>query len=317
MSRKTLALLGTTVLLGLVMIGCSSHSSFVQPTSRGVTSGNDPIIDISHPSQETQSIYLARLHTELATGYYSRKQYQIALEEVAEALKADSQYAPAYGMMALTHAILGDNTGAENAFIRAIQVSPNDPDIRNNFGAFLCERRRFRESLEHFDHALRNSLYQTPQIALRNAAECASKGGDTERAARYYKQLGQPMPETSANPAPAAPPPARPIVQQQQPSATTYTYAPQPATPAASSSDSAFKIASAAYEQGDLLAAQDSIKRALQAPQSTAATIHLAMCIERRFANATEEERYADLLLNQFPQSAEARSLNTTNRGCS
>lgn len=310
MSRKLLAVFGTSVLLGWMVIGCSSHSSLMQPTS---SSGNGPIIDVtSNSTQESPARYEARLHTELSAGYYTRKQYQVALEEVATALKIDAQYGPAYGMMALIHASLGDNTGAENAFIRATQVSPNDPDIRNNFGAFLCERRRFKESVDQFEFSIRNPLYQTPQVALRNAAECASKGGDTERATRFYQKLGQPVPEMPSNT------PASTVNTTKSLSQTTPVSSPvEPQAVAISPAESAFRSANNAYEQGDLLTAQDFIKQALQSPQPTPAMIHLAMCIERRFANSREEDRYADLLVEKHAKSAQARSLNTINRGCS
>src|SRR4051812_36616982 len=93
MSRKTVALFGTCALIGWLLIGCSANSPFILPNPNGA-SNNDLIIDTSQ-AQESQFTYLARLHTELATGYYTRKQYQVALEEVGEALKANPKYAPA------------------------------------------------------------------------------------------------------------------------------------------------------------------------------------------------------------------------------
>ncbi|MES2207940.1 MAG: hypothetical protein V4525_14235 [Pseudomonadota bacterium] len=372
MSRKTFTLFSTIALMGLVIIGCSSNSSLIQPAA----SGSDPIIAITRPSQENQSQYQARLHTELAAAYYSRKQYQVSLEEIDQALKFDSSYAPAYGMMALIHGTLGDDKGAESAFNRALQFSPNDPDIRNNFGAFLCERRRFRESLVHFDYALRSPLYQTPQVALRNAAECAFKGGDKTRAAGFYQKLGEPMPQEAplvpnaastlaikpaALPQPEPAPlsatakrssapvqnttplpleesiasepvteiiPAQPIVSfKTAPRASApiknISEAPEslptpaPASRNTTKSSDTYQKAQKAYDEGDLLNAQDTIKLALQMNANSPEILHLAMCIERRFANIKEEEYYAGILLQRYPQSMQARSLNTTNRGCS
>lgn len=297
----------------LLLTGCISNKSIAPQTANNNT---DPIIEITHPTQESRPQYVARLHTELASGYYSRKQYQVALEEINEALKAYREYGPAYGMMALIHARLGDFKGAENAFYQAIQVSPNDPDIRNNFGAFLCERQRFRESLIQFDYALRNPLYLTPQIALQNAAECAYKGGEIPQAKHYYQQLGREMPAiTPSAPliTPSVTPPASPI-----PSKSTQSTAPSSQQNSTIEQSDLLQKGRSAYEGGDLITAQTHIQKALQDTSSPSpALLHLALCIERRFANEEGEEKYADLLLSQHGRSYEALSLNTSDRGCS
>jgi type IV pilus biogenesis/stability protein PilW len=382
MSRKLFRAICTITLLGSIMIGCSSNTALFRSSN---LSGSGPIIDVTQPTIETSIQYQARLRTELAAGYYSRKQYQVALEEVNNALAIDPKYGPAYGMLALIHSTLGDSIGAEKAFIRATEVAPSDPDIRNNFGAFLCERQRFKDSLAQFDIALRNPLYQTPQVALRNAAECAFKGGERQRAEVYYRRLGQPIPDapsatnTTTQAAntnteengtvtapnhqneeinPTTPPPAaltppsapattsvpalRPTISTKPSGSSTNIIVPAPrlknkpsaqreeskdaipnsnnTTPIASTptpTANPFSEAAKAYAQGDLLKAQEWIAQTLKTSSVSADAIHLAMCIERRFANAVGEEHYADLLLSRYPKSPQTSLLNHSDKGCS
>ncbi len=128
----------------------------------------------------------ARLHTELGAGYYARGQYAVALQELRKALDADNAYAPAYSILGLVHAELREDKQAEAHFRRAIELSPNYSEAHNNFGQFLCQRARAAESLRHFEAALTNPLYATPEKALANAGNCAVEMGDLAQAELYF-----------------------------------------------------------------------------------------------------------------------------------
>lgn len=134
----------------------------------------------------------ARVHTELAALYYQQGSMKTALDELATALKIDAQYAPAYSMRGLVYMQLGEQAQAESNFQSAIALAPNDPDIRNNYGLFLCDTRQYKKGLDQLDLALSNPLYNTPVRALVNAERCAQSMGDPllanayrQRAARY------------------------------------------------------------------------------------------------------------------------------------
>ena len=71
----------------------------------------------------------------------------VALEELRTAIAADPNYAPAYNVFGLVHMDLHENDVAERYFQRALALSPNDPDINNNYGWFLC--RTGREDQSH------------------------------------------------------------------------------------------------------------------------------------------------------------------------
>ena len=127
----------------------------------------------------------AKAHTDLGFEYYAQGQFGIALQEAKAAIKLDSNYTSAYNLLALVYVNLGDNPSAEEAFQRALQLTPGDPEIANNFGYFLCQTRREQRAMPYFETALQNPLYPTPLMALANAAECSYRLGDSKGTEAY------------------------------------------------------------------------------------------------------------------------------------
>lgn len=165
--------LGSLVLaLGMLLTGCAATST---------SNGGSP--EARAVGEENRS---ARLHTELGAGYYSRGQYAVALQELRKALDADAAYAPAYSILGLVHAELREDKQAEAHFQRAVDLSPNYSEAHNNYGQFLCQRSRAAESLKHFELALNNPLYATPEKALANAGNCAAEMGDLVQAELFF-----------------------------------------------------------------------------------------------------------------------------------
>lgn len=128
----------------------------------------------------------ARLHTELGAGYFSRGQHAIALQELRTALAADAGYAPAFSILGLVHAELREDAQAETQFKRSIQLAPQYSEAHNNYGVFLCKRTRLAEAMQHFETALNNPLYATPEKALANAGNCALEKPDLVQAEMYF-----------------------------------------------------------------------------------------------------------------------------------
>lgn len=129
----------------------------------------------------------ARIHTELAAVYYGQHQYRVALDELKFALSMDSDYAPAYGVRGLVHMALQEDKKAEEDFERSLDLDANDSGTRNNFGWFLCQRGREKESLAQFMEAVKNPLYATPEKAYLNAGLCSKKFGKINEAERFLK----------------------------------------------------------------------------------------------------------------------------------
>jgi type IV pilus assembly protein PilF len=90
---------------------------------------------------------------------------------------------------------IGEDAKASASFERALNLTPNDPDVLNNFGWFLCQRSDTQRSMGMFQQALRVPLYSTPHRALLNAGICARKLGNLADAEQFLRQALQMQPQ--------------------------------------------------------------------------------------------------------------------------
>lgn len=139
--------------------------------------------------EETQRRALIRL--ELASALYQQGSHARALDEVRSALAIAPDLAKAHGMLGLIYMDLRDPAQAESAFRRALALSPEDPELHNNYGWFLCQTGRPRESIAEFMAALKDPLYATPARPLHNAGVCALRMGDEALAQEYLQKAFQ------------------------------------------------------------------------------------------------------------------------------
>ncbi len=155
------------LLIALLLSGCST-------TGNGFT-----------PERALSS---AKIHTELAGAYFERKQYSIALQEVETALKAKSDFAPAFNVRGLIHLTLREDDLAEKDFRHGLKLDESDSITHNNFGWFLCQRGRESEGILQFLEAVKNPLYATPESAYVNAGTCSKKIGKITEAEEYFQR---------------------------------------------------------------------------------------------------------------------------------
>lgn len=135
----------------------------------------------------SDNAFKAKLHTERAGEYYKVGNYAIALDAAEQALKAVSNYAPAYNMLGLIRMQLGQDDAATLAFDQAMRIAPEDSDVLNNYGWFICQRRGPGPAMQYFQRALQNPLYNSPERALHNAGVCARKANDVGEAEKHFR----------------------------------------------------------------------------------------------------------------------------------
>ena len=220
------------------------------------------------PDSDDQS--RARIHTELAAGYFELGNYGVALQEAAEALKSDPNYVAALSVLGLVYMELRDDKAAEANFQRALRISPYDSDVNNNFGWFLCQRKREPESIKYFLSALRNPLYTTPDKSWVNAGICARQAGDLAAADEYFTKALK--------------------VRPTQPQALLHL------------ADMAFKRKN--YPEAKVL-----LTRMQRDVEPTAELLWLALRVERHLGDRNAEASLGFQLRKNFPESREARAL--------
>ncbi len=214
----------------------------------------------------------ARIHTELAAGYFDLGNMGVALEEAREALRSDASYGPAYNVAGLVYGALREDRLAEENFQRALSLNPLDSDANNNYGLFLCQRKREEEAIRYFLAAVRNPLYQNPDRSYVNAGTCARRRGDLAGAENYFGLALK----------------ARPA----QPQAL-------------------YQMADIAYARGEYGQAKGYLDRLTKAAPVNAEVLWLGVRIERKLGDRNSEASYALQLRKNFPESKEARALST------
>jgi type IV pilus assembly protein PilF len=138
------------------------------------------------PKVETDVSRRAQIRIDLAAGYYQQRAFSQSLEELRAALAIDANSAQAYGMLGLVYMELGEQARAEEGFRQALKIAPDDSDLLNNYGWFLCQTGRADQSIPQFQAAAKNPLYATPARPLHNAGICSLRIGDEVGAESYF-----------------------------------------------------------------------------------------------------------------------------------
>lgn len=210
----------------------------------------------------------AKIHTELGAMYFQSGSMSVALDELGIALAADSSYFQAYSIRGLVYAALKEYGKAENDFQRALSLAPNDPEVNNNYGWYLCDTGKERQSIAYFLNALKSPLYETPERAYTNAGTCALKAGDLEGAQGYLLQALQMSRDGG-------------MVAR-------------------------FQMAKLLYKRGTVEEARHYLADALKMMEPpTAEALWLGVRIERKLGNRVAEGGYASQLRGRYPASPE------------
>jgi len=259
MNRSLLSLL---LAVALACAGCASKSPALPQSPPPDTS---PI-----RTQEATPQQRAAIRTELAAGYYERGQMDVALEELGAAKSLDPSYPKLYNIYGLVYAMLGDRAKAEESFRQAIALAPDDSDIRENWGAYLCATGRAREAMPEFEQVLRDPLYKSPEIALINAGKCSIALGQTKNADEFFRRA--------------------------------LTASPGNAT-------AAYNLALLAYRESRVGEARAWMRPVMQQAAPPPEALYLGMCIERKQGDREAERSYESQLRNRWPDSPEAKAI--------
>jgi len=160
------------------------------PLLLAACAGNGGMAGESHElktlSDQTAAEKRAQIRLQLAVGYYQERKYEIALDEVKQAIAADPDDADAYGVRALIYTAMNENRLADENYRHALRLAPRNPDLSNNYGLFLCDAgAKPAEAMGYFDAALKNPNYATPVKAMVNAGNCSLKMKNVDAAERY------------------------------------------------------------------------------------------------------------------------------------
>ena len=238
------------ILLALLLEGCSAIESM--------------------KASEEKSERIAKTHVELGVGYLKQGKYKVALEKLKTAIEAEPGYSPGHSAIAIVYERLEHYDKADDHYLEAISLSPEDGGLYNNYGVFLCGQGKYLEAEEYFLKAVSTPRYKTPELAYENAGACVRKVPKLKEAEEYLEKalkINPKLPLALVN------------------------------------------MAHIRFKQSNFLSTRGFLQRYEAVSQHSADSLWLGVLVERKLGNKSEAQRYAKLLQSNYPKSNEFKLL--------
>jgi type IV pilus assembly protein PilF len=214
----------------------------------------------------------ADVYVDLSGAYLREGRLTEAFMNAKKAVIVDPKSSNAHFILALVYQRLGELGPADASFRKAISLDPRNPAALNAYGLFLCERKDFDEADVYFGRALQNPLYGTPWVASHNAGVCAEASGDLERAEKNYRAALQ----------------------------ANSKFAP-----------SLLSMAEISYKTTYYLSARAYLQRFSEVAPHSAESLWLGVQTENQLGDKDQMASYSLKLRNKFPDSEQAKFLQT------
>ncbi len=128
----------------------------------------------------------SKINADLGLAYLLKGRNEQALEKFKKAMKQNPDNAKAYLYTAELYRRLEERERADRYFQQAIDVAPNDSSVSNNYGAFLCADKKYKEAFKYFDKALENPVYADRSKVFENIGICSEDQGNIKVARNNY-----------------------------------------------------------------------------------------------------------------------------------
>ena len=246
------------VVAGSGLVGCASRTSDAKAgTSR----------DILTESDEPEIRKRARLHLELALGYFNNGQTTVALDAVKQSLNADPSMVESYNLRGLIYMRLDNIPLAEESFRKALSLDPRNGSAQQNYAWMLCQQSRFSEAAPLFNSVLANPSYGERSKTLMTMGLCQLKEGRKAEAEAsfmrsYELDAGNPI--------------------------------------------TGYNLALLLFQRNETTRAQFYVRLVNNCEYATAASLWLGMKVDRQLGNTDAVNQLGAQLKKRFPQSKEA-----------
>jgi type IV pilus assembly protein PilF len=212
----------------------------------------------------------AEIHASLASQYYQRGNFAVALEETRLAIKEDPKYVPSYNVRALVYMELREDAQARAAFEQALRLAPNDSDVMNNYGLFLCLRGDPARGMEYFTRVQADAMYVTPEKPLLNAGVCSRMQGRNREAEDYLRRAVAIRPDMAG---------------------------------------ALYSLAEILYEKGSYKDAENYLVRYMRLGEPTLSALVLGVKLARAQGEKAAEDSMLQQLRRRFPDAPQTREL--------
>lgn len=245
------------VIISLVisaLVGCSA-SSYVE-TSTGLE------------SRTVDQVAAAKSRLTLAYKYIEIEDYQQAKINLDRAAVYTPEDPAVHLALAYYYQKVKETKKAESAYRRAARLAPSDGDIKNNYGAFLCDEKRFPEAEKQFLAAVESPGYIKIADSYENAGRCAFESGQKELALTYFQ--------------------------------SSLAHSPH-------NYNLLLNLAELNYEMEDFTQAKKYLTKYEIMQDATPRSLWLAFKVANKLDKLAEAEKYSSQLLVTFPEAAETQ----------
>ncbi len=224
------------------------------------------------PGEKVSLKQASQYNVALGVAYLRQGNRDLAMHKLQSAIQQDPDNADAYSALGLLYDSIGDIDRADEAYRKALNKAPQDPQIQNNYAVFLCQHGKPEKSEKYFLQAAKNPLYPTPEAAYTNDGVCANRIPDPAAAEQYFRRA------LDINP---------------------------------NFPEALYQMARLSYGRRHYLEARAFIERFNSvSPQSRAAILLLGVRTEQALGNTRGAAEYAKKLLKLYPTSREAQQLD-------
>lgn len=222
------------------------------------------------PAPKSDDPNAADLNYQLGARYYRAGNYELAKDRLLRSIELGPNKPVAHTTLALTYEMLGNNRLATESYERAVRMAPKDFNVQNSYAVYLCRQGDYATARKHFDKAIAVRENDNAEIMMTNAGVCMAQKPDFELAEAYFRKAL----ERRAN----------------------YP-------------EALVQMSLIKHKSGDDLGARAFLQRFLAANAATAGVLYLGVQIEDSLGDDRARREYADQILRDFPDSAEARRL--------
>ena len=212
----------------------------------------------------------AALNYQLGAQYLRNGNYERARDRLLLSIELDPKNAVAHYTLALVYENLDNLRLATESYEDAIRIAPRDFNVQNAYAVFLCKQRDFDNASKHFDRAISVPENDSAYITMTNAGVCMMQKPDADLAEQYFRDALQRKGDYG---------------------------------------EALIQLSLLKYTTEDYMSARAFLQRYLSTNAASSGVLLLGVRIEEELGDDRARTDYANRILREFPESAEARSI--------
>lgn len=210
------------------------------------------------------------LNAELGVRYMQQGDNERAMGKLQKAISQNDDNARAHHYLGELYRRVNRPEEAQRHFEEALDITPKDPSLLNNYAVLLCDMKKYTESNRYFEKALDDPVYSGKAGIYENMARCAEGQNNLKRAEEYYLQalrLDPMLPNANLG------------------------------------------MARMTFDMSLYTQSRQYLERYLERRKHNAQSLWLGILLERQAGNRNRVASYAMLLKGRYPNSEETRKL--------